>query len=267
MNCFGQHSLNQAADGFNPVAIVMLYIGDIGRKYSLGMLFTNRLELNTRCCQQHVFYSIVVIGVIRIHMTPFQDIKSEGFEHTYITRRAWSQEALDWLPIFGHQEMHFTPINIAFLTGHTSSIFLMLISLRPWNPIIVTDNDWKAINDIDRCSVELLPGASSEVNQYQEQIRETMEPTVQTTAAEPMWQIPRHAQEGTRGFTVAAKAPHGHQARRDDFGIAHLLVRIFRMAERLQDIRTQAINGQDLVVHGGPRLSGGKWITSTHPGG
>src|SRR5688572_20618034 len=94
-----------------------------------------------------------------------------------------------------------------------------------------------------------------------------MEPTVHTTPAKHVWHIPRRAQEGTRGFTMAAKEEHGHQACRDDFGIAHLLVRIFRMAERLQDIRTQAIHGQDLVVHGGPRLSGGRWVASTHPGG
>ena len=94
-----------------------------------------------------------------------------------------------------------------------------------------------------------------------------MEPPVQTTAAEPVWHLPRHAQEGTRRFKIAAKAPHGHHARRDDFGIAHLLLRVFGMAERVQDICTQAIHGQDRVVHGGPRRSGEKWVASTHPGG
>jgi hypothetical protein len=36
----------------------------------------------------------------------------------------------------------------------------VLGSLGPWNPIMVTDNDWKAINDIDRFSVTRLPGVS-----------------------------------------------------------------------------------------------------------
>ena len=94
-----------------------------------------------------------------------------------------------------------------------------------------------------------------------------MEPPVQTTAAEPVWHLLRPAQEGTRGFKIAAKEQHGHQARRDDFSIAHLLLRVFGMAYRVQDICTQAINRQDLVVPRGPRLSGGKWIASTHPGG
>jgi hypothetical protein len=94
-----------------------------------------------------------------------------------------------------------------------------------------------------------------------------MEPPVQTAAADPVWHLPRHAQEGTRGFNIAAKAPQGHQARRDAFGIAPLLVRVFDMADGVQDIRTQAIHGQDLVVHGGPRLAGGKWVASPHPGG
>jgi hypothetical protein len=58
-----------------------------------------------------------------------------------------------------------------------------------------------------------------------------MEPTVQTTAAEHVWHIPRRAQEGTGRFTIAPKEPHGHQARCHDFGIAHLLLRIFGMAD------------------------------------
>ena len=77
-----------------------------------------------------------------------------------------------------------------------------------------------------------------------------MGPTVHTTAAEQVWHIPRRAQEGTRGFKVATKEPHGHQAHRDDFGIAQLLLRVFGMADRVQDIGTQAIHGQDCVVHG-----------------
>jgi hypothetical protein len=68
-----------------------------------------------------------MIGFIRIYMTPFRDIKSEGFEHTPIAIRAGSQETLDWLPIFGHQKMHVEPIKIAFLTRNTSSIFLVLV--------------------------------------------------------------------------------------------------------------------------------------------
>jgi hypothetical protein len=68
-----------------------------------------------------------MIGFIRLDVAPFRDIKSEGFEHTHITRRAWRQEALDWLPIFGDQEMYFEPIEIAFLARHASTIFLILI--------------------------------------------------------------------------------------------------------------------------------------------
>jgi hypothetical protein len=95
---------------------------------------------------------------------------------------------------------------------------------------MVTDNHGNAINDRDRFSVERLPGVSSEIKQQQEKIRETVEPTVHTTAAEPVWHIPRRAQEGTRRFNIAANEPHGHQARRDDFGITHLLLRVFGMA-------------------------------------
>jgi hypothetical protein len=85
-----------------------------------------------------------------------------------------------------------------------------------------------------------------------------MEPTVQTAAAEHVWHIPRHTQEGTRRFKIAAKEQHGYQARRDDFGIAHLLLRVFGMADRVQDICTQAIHGQN------PDSPGFSGKTSTH---
>ena len=99
--------------------------------------------------QQHIFHHIVMISFIRLYVAPFRDITSEGFEHTHITLCTWSQETLDWLAIFGHQERHVAPLTIALLTRHTSSIFLVLGSLRPWNPVMVTDNDGKAIKDVD----------------------------------------------------------------------------------------------------------------------
>ncbi len=85
MNRFGQHSLNQAANRFNPFAIVVLYISDRGRECSRGILLTNRGEVNVRCFQQYIFHQIIMIGFIRLHMTLFRDIKSAGFEHTHIT--------------------------------------------------------------------------------------------------------------------------------------------------------------------------------------
>jgi hypothetical protein len=216
---------------------------------------------------QGIFQFIVVIGFIRINLTPFWEIKLKGLEYTHITVWPWHQVAFDRLTVFGDQEMKFEPINIAFLAGNVSPIGFMLVYLSPWNPVMVTHSDGKVIKDIDRFSVELLPGVSSEIKQPHEKIRETVEPMVLTTAAEHVWHIPRRAQEGTRRFKIAAKEPHGHQARRDDFGITHLLWRVFGMAYRVQDLCTQAIHGQDLVVHGEPRLSGGKWVASTHPGG
>src|SRR5215831_14394076 len=77
-----------------------------------------------------------------------------------------------------------------------------------------------------------------------------MESTVQTTTTQHMGDISRRAQEGTRGFKVAAKEPHGHQARRDDFRIAHLVLHIFGMADGIQDVGTQTIHGYNLVIHG-----------------
>jgi hypothetical protein len=40
------------------------------------------------------------------------------------------------------------------------------------------------------------------------------------------------------------------------FEIRHVALAVLRMVERCQDVGTQAINRQDLVVHGGPPRAG-----------
>jgi hypothetical protein len=44
-----------------------------------------------------------------------------------------------------------------------------------------------------------------------------MEPPVHTTPAEQVWPRPRRAQEGTRGFKIAATEEHGHHVRMGAF--------------------------------------------------
>ena len=88
---------------------------------------TNRIELNVRCFQQHIFHRIVVIGFIRINMTPFREIKLKGLEYTHITVRPWHQVAFDRLTVFGDQEMDFEPRKLAFLAGNVSPIGFMLV--------------------------------------------------------------------------------------------------------------------------------------------
>jgi hypothetical protein len=77
-----------------------------------------------------------------------------------------------------------------------------------------------------------------------------MQSAVQTTTTQQAWPIARCAQQRTRGFKVAAQEQHGYQARCDDFRITHPLLRILDMAEGVQNIGTQTINGYDLVIHG-----------------
>jgi hypothetical protein len=57
-------------------------------------------------------------------------------------------------------------------------------------------------------------------------------------------------------FEVSSKEDHGHQRRGHDFGISHFVLAVLRMVERGQEVGTQAINCQDLVVHGGPPRAG-----------
>jgi hypothetical protein len=207
-----------------------------------------------------------MIGFLRIRLTPVRDLPLEGVEPTPITRRAWRQDTLDGRPILGHEARHVEPIPRAFRPRHASSRCRVLGSLRPWHPIRVTDNDGTASHATARCRMAWLPGGSEELTQHHEQLRETMEPTGHTLAAEPGWHSPRPAQEGRRGFTAAANAPPGPQVRRDDVGIAQLRLRVVGMAARVHAICPDASNGQDRSVQGRPRLAGGRGVASSHPG-
>jgi hypothetical protein len=93
-----------------------------------------------------------------------------------------------------------------------------------------------------------------------------MSPPVQATPAEHAWHRPRCAQQGARRFKVAPKEAHGHYGGGDDFRITHLLLRRFRMTERLSDVGTQTIDGEDLLVHGS-LLCWGRWVATPYPGG
>jgi hypothetical protein len=122
------------------------------------MLLTNRTSLNVRGFFQGIFQFIVVLGFIRINLTPFREIPLNGLEYTPITVRPWYQVAFDRLTVFGDQEMDLEPITIAWLAGHVSPRDLMLVSLSPRNPVIVTHGDGKAIKDIDGFRMEMFPG-------------------------------------------------------------------------------------------------------------
>src|SRR5262245_16538092 len=64
------------------------------------------------------------------------------------------------------------------------------------------------------------------------------------------WHIARWAQQRARGFKGAAPDHHGHQARRDDCPITHPLLRSLDLAEGVQEVGTQTIEGDDLILHG-----------------
>jgi hypothetical protein len=149
VNRVGQHSLNHAADGFDHRAMVMLPIRDIQRDCSCGMLLSNRGERDVCCFDPYILYFIVMIGFICLHITAIWPIKLEGFACTPITDRTRSQDTLDRLTIFGPHKMTVAPIKIAFLAGDLTAIGLVLVSLGPWNAIIITGRNGNAVNERD----------------------------------------------------------------------------------------------------------------------
>jgi hypothetical protein len=58
-------------------------------------------------------------------------------------------------------------------------------------------------------------------------------------------------------FEVATKEKHGYQCRRHDLCISHFLLAVFPMVKRFQEVVTQRLKRQDVVVHGGPPRAGG----------
>jgi hypothetical protein len=83
--------------------------------------------LNVHGFYQCIFQFIVVIGFIRLYLTPFREVNLKGLEYTHITVRPWWQIAFDRLTVFGDQEMDFEPITIALLAGNASPIGFMLV--------------------------------------------------------------------------------------------------------------------------------------------
>jgi hypothetical protein len=126
VNRFGQCSLNQATDGFDHLAMVMLYRRDIRRDCSCGILLSHRGEMDVGCFDSYILYCIVVLGFICINMTAIWHIKLKDLECTHITERTRSQETLDRLTIFGHHKMKVEPIKIALLACDISAILLVL---------------------------------------------------------------------------------------------------------------------------------------------
>ena len=63
-----------------------------------------------------------------------------------------------------------------------------------------------------------------------------MQSAVQTTPTQHAWHIARCAQAALRAASkLLRKEQHGYQARRHDFRITHLLLRILDVAEGVQE--------------------------------
>ena len=57
-------------------------------------------------------------------------------------------------------------------------------------------------------------------------------------------------------FEVATKEEHGDKRCRHDLCISHFLLAVFPMVKRFQEVVTDTLDRQDLVVHGGPPRAG-----------
>jgi hypothetical protein len=170
------------------------------------MRLAKRTTLNVCCFPQHIFPCLGMICPIRINPAAFRDITLEALERTPIAVRPWSQTTFARLPVFGHQEMHFESIKVPSLAGDLPAIWLLLIQLGPWTPVIVTHSYRKAVNNLYGVGVEIFPSLSEQFAERPGQLFETRPSAVQTTAAEQVWDVSRRTQQSTRRCIVPATA-------------------------------------------------------------
>ena len=113
------------------------------------MLLSNRGERDGCYFDSSILSCIVVIGFICINITAMWHSTLGSFECTHITARTRRQDTLDRLTIVGHHAMTCAPLNIACLAGDLSAIFPVLVSLGPWDAIMITGRHGKAVTARD----------------------------------------------------------------------------------------------------------------------
>jgi hypothetical protein len=101
-----------------------------------------------------------------------------------------------------------------------------------------------------------------------------VQPTVEPTSAEHIWNIALFTQIATRQREIAFEMQHGNDGGGHDFCIAHLSLAIFPMMERLEHVITKAKHYYNLGIHEFLRSFGGRdtptllensWIFSYSP--
>lgn len=139
--------------------------------------------------------------------------------------------------------------NIFHCAGLATPPSFTPVAFGATDTIVIAGGDGKAIDNIDRVSIQRFPGLAQRRKQVQKQLRSPMQTTIQSTLREGFWNIAMIMQKTSSRFKVAPEVQHGNDCQCHYFCIAHLALPIFVMVKCLQKVVTQAINCYNLVVH------------------
>jgi len=121
--------------------------------------------------------------------------------------------------------------------------------MRAADAVVIAGSHRKAVQDVDRMFIQLLPGLAQQVEQGQKQFCFLMPAPVEATFTEHVRHIAHLPQEGASLLVVSAKEQSGNNRSSHDFCIAHPALWIFVMVKCFQKVVTQAINCYNLGVH------------------
>src|SRR6266545_1617112 len=104
--------------------------------------------------------------------------------------------------------------------------------------------------------MKLLPRLPSEVKERRKEVLKLRQSSIHTTATEHRGYGLARAKQRSCMFEVATTEEHGDKRGRHHLCISHVLLPVLPMVKRFQEVVTDTIDRQDVVVHGGPPRAG-----------
>ena len=101
--------------------------------------------------------------------------------------------------------MDLEPIKVAFLAGLIASKGFFLIKLAALDAIVIAGSDRKAVDDVNRMAVQLLPGFSQQAEQAQEQVGVRVPATIKAAFAQQVRNVAICFEHLTSFLKISAK--------------------------------------------------------------
>jgi hypothetical protein len=150
--------------------------------------------------------------------------------------------------------MDFQPIKVALFAGLVAPEGFLVIKMAALDTVVIAGCNGKTVDDVNRVTVQLLPGFAQQVEQGQEQVSDPMLTTIETAFAQDVRNIASFLKMRTGLFRVSAKVKRSQNGNRHHFRIRDLALGIVSVIECRKHIVRQAIYCYNLGVHAFLRL-------------